>query len=282
MVDIDSETLFNGAAAVVSTVAVLFFVFNVDLGLSPVSKVGLVVAFLALVFVITQRTDDYQLTVLGYGVIVTSAVGLFFELTNTFDAGEALTVAGLLVIAAVLFSLNRFLDEENHFVSGERARNVLGVVVVLVAVVLVVDVATGGLTYELRPQSQIEFDDAQYDEQVVATIVVTNPTPFPERVDEPNYQVCTAGNWSAYRRETPPEEPTREVRAHVYTRVGYNDHVMGYSTRTYPVELNVNGANFEGASFPVRRTETCPDDETGPPYIAIFESSERDRFGRPV
>lgn len=285
MVDIDSETLFNGAAAVISTIAVLFFVLNVELGYSPVSKVALVVVFLAGIFALTQRTDDYQLTLLGYGVIVTSVVGVFFELMSTFNVGNTVTVAGLLVIAAVLFWVNRYLDERNHFVSGRQATYALGAVAVLVAGVLVVDVVTGGLSYELQPESEIEFEgeDTRHErELVVATVAVSNPTPLPERVEMPNYAVCTAGNWSAYRRQSEPSEPQREVEAHLYIQDGYNEHVMGYSTRTFPAHLNVNGVNLQGETFPVRQTEECPDEETGPPYIAIFETYELDRYGRPV
>ncbi|WP_188786961.1 hypothetical protein [Halobellus salinus] len=47
IVDIDSETLFNTAVAVLTTVAVLVFVFNVDLGHSPVTEFAVVVAFLS-------------------------------------------------------------------------------------------------------------------------------------------------------------------------------------------------------------------------------------------
>ncbi len=274
MVDIDSETLFNAAAAIVATIAVVFFVTNVDFGYSPVSKVALVVAFLAGVFVITQRSDDHQLTLFGYGVIVTSVLALFFDLTSTFSVGNTLTVAGLLVIASVLFVLRGRLDEENHFVTGRQARTALAVVAVLTVAVLAVDVATGGLTYELQTQSQVEVPGDGHEPVQVGTLVVENPTPFPERVDTPRYAVCTAGNWSAYRRPTEQPEPKRDVRANLYIDDRYNDHVMGFNEKQYAVTLRIEGANLTGESFPVERTASCPDTETGSPYLAIFEAPE--------
>lgn len=282
MVDINSETLFNGAAAIVSTIAVLFFILSVDGSYSPVSKISLVLLFLAGVFAITQRTDDHQLTVLGYGVIVTSSVALFFDTVNAFGADNALTALGLLGIAALLFSLRTRLDEDNHFVTGTRATYALGVVAVFAVSVLVADVATGGLAYELQPENEIEYADSQREQVRVASVTVTNPTPFPERVRTPNYGACTAGNWSAFSPPSDPDERERTVRANANVQDGYNEYVFGYGTKTYPVELYLEGANLRGETFPVRRTSACPDGETGSPYIALFEAPDDRLYGHPV
>ncbi|RDI72426.1 hypothetical protein [Halopelagius longus] len=281
MVDIDSETLFNGAAAVLATVAVLFFVFNVQWGYSPVSKVALVLLFLSGVFALTQRTDDYQLTLLGYGVVVVSFVGLFFEVVSAFGAGDAVTVVGLLLLAAALFFVRTRLDEDERFVAGRRATYAVGVVAVLTVAVLLVDVTTGGLAYELQPASDVEFAESHDERMLVASVVVTNPTPLPERVETPNYEVCAAGNWSEYRPPSEPGHPERSVHVSAYVEDGYDEHVSPFGTKTYPVELNINGANLTGETFPVERTSACPDDEEGSPYVAIFEA-EQDRYGRPV
>jgi len=280
MVEIDSRALFNGAAAAISTIAVVFFIVNVEFGYSPVSKVALVFAFLAGVFAITQRTTDHQLTVLGYGVIVISVVALFFDAVNTFDVGNTPTVIGLLVLAGILFYLGTRLDEDSRFVTGTRATRALGVVAALAAVVLVVDVATGGLVYELQPRNQVEYAGPE-DEAVVASVGVTNPTPLPERVRTPNYRVCTAGNWSAHRLASEPNERKRSVQARVSVRDGYDEYVFGYGRKTYPVELYLT-ADVRGETFPVRTTSACPDEETGPPYIALFEVPEDRPYGRPV
>jgi FtsH-binding integral membrane protein len=150
MVDIDSETLFNAAAALVATIAVVMFVTSVDLGYSPVSEAALVVTFLAGVFAITQRSEDYQLILFGYAVVVTALLALFFDLVGTFDVGSELTVLGLLVLAALLFGLRTRLDAESHFVSGRRATYGFVAVGALAAAVVLVDVATGGIAYELQ------------------------------------------------------------------------------------------------------------------------------------
>ena len=277
MVDVDSETLFNVAAAIISTIAALMFVLNVDLGYSPVSKIALVLLFLAVVFAVAQRTDDRQLTVLGYGVVVTSAVALLFDVAETFRVEDALTVLGLLAVAGLLFFLRTRLGEDEHLVSGRQASRLLGAVAVLAAAVLVVDVVTGGLAYELRPESQIEYPDSAVEnrEQLrIATVVATNPTPFPERVEAPRYEVCAAGNWSAYRPPSGEGEPERRVHVHANVEDGYNEHVFGFGQKAYPVTLHVQATNVEGESFPVRTTDECPGEETGEPYVALFEAPE--------
>lgn len=282
MVDMDSETLFNTAAAVVATIAVAFFVLNVEFAYSPVSEVALVVGFLAGVFAVTQRTDDRQLTVLGYGVVVVSGLVLFFDVVNTFDVGNALTVLGLLAIASLLFLLRTRLDAESRFVAGRTATVAFGVVAALAAVVVLVDVVTGGLAYELQPASEVELVDGGRETARVGSVVVTNPTPLPERVRVPEYGACTAGDWSAFAPSTPPGEPSRPVRADVHVDDGYNEHVLGFGSRTYPVELHLEAANVSGRTFPVRTTSSCPDDETGAPYVAVFERSEDRPYARPV
>lgn len=282
MVDVDSETLFNTAAAAVATIAVVQFVLNVDLGYSPVSEVALAVGFLAGVFAITQRTDDRQQTVLGYGVVVVSGVALFFDVMGTFGVDDGVTVLGLLVIAGVLFGLRTRLDDESRFVDGRRATYAFGVVAGLAVAILLVDVVTGGLAYELQPASEVELSDSRRDEVRVASVVATNPTPFPERVEAPDYRACAAGDWSSFRPPSEPGEPDREVRVGVHVQDGYNEHVFGFGTKRYPVVLNYGAANTSGETFPVRVTEACPDEGAGAPYVALFPASERRPYARPV
>jgi hypothetical protein len=275
MVDVDSETLFNAAAAVLTTVAVLVFVFNVDLGYSPVTTVAIAVAFLAAVVAITQRTDDRQLTFLGYGVVVVSTVGVFVDVVNTLDLGSAVTVLGLLGIAAALFGLRARLDDANRLVSERTATYLFGALAAVAIVILVVDVVTGGLAYELQPENRIEIDGDSRQNPVAATVVVTNPTPLPERVDTPHYEACAAGDWSEYQRPGEPEATERPpVRANLNVDDGYNDHVLGFSSRTYPAYLYLDAANVTGESFAVERTSACPDDDSGEPYVAVYKDTD--------
>lgn len=274
MVEIDSESLFNGAAAVLGTAAVVFFVTNVDLGFSPVAEIGLVVVFLAGVFVLTQVSDDPQLVLLGYALIVTSSVALFFDVVDQFGVNEAGIVVGLLLLSSALFVLRYRLDRDHRFVSPRTARATLGVVAVSTAVVLVVDVGTGGLVYGIQTQPEVEVAAGGDDEVAVATVRAHNPTPLPERVETPDVDVCAAGNWSRYRPVTEPDEPPREVRLHATVRGGYNEVVLGFGTETYPVTVHLDRDRFRGETFPVRRTASCPSAGTGRAYIAVFERSD--------
>ncbi|MFB6250288.1 MAG: hypothetical protein ABEI27_01145 [Halobellus sp.] len=274
MVDIDSETLFNSAAAVLTTAAALFFISSVELGVSPVSRILLVLAFLSGVFAISQRTDDRQVTLLAYGVVVVSIVGIFLDLVNTFDAGNSTLVAGLLVLAAVLFGLRTRFDDQNRLLTSTQATYLLGAVAVLAVVVLVVDVGTGGLTYELQPQGQVEITESPRENTRVASVAVTNPTPLPERVKMPNYAACAAGDWSEYRQSEPERDRPLPVRVNINVDDGYNDHLMSFGSKTYSVSMYLDATNTTGEAFPVQRTDACPSDESGAPYIAIFERPE--------
>lgn len=282
MVDIDSETLFNGAAAIIATIAVVFFISNVQFDYSPVSKFLIVLVFIAGVFAVTQSTQEYQLTLFGYGVVIVSAIALFFDVVNTFGLGEMLTVLGLLGIAGLLFYVRTRLDEDSRFVTPTQAKYAFAGIAALAVAILLVDVVTGGLTYELQSQTEIEVPDSRDDEIQIASVVATNPTPLPERVEIPNYGVCTAGNWSEYSQSSEQGEPKHDVHVDVHVQDGYNEHVFGYGTKTYPVRLHLNGANLQGETFPVQTTSACPDEETGSPYIALFEGSENYADARPV
>jgi hypothetical protein len=148
--------------------------------------------------------------------------------------------------------------------------------VAVVALVFVVDVGTGGPAYELQTQSQVTFGgEEEYGGQArLGTMVVRNPTPLPERVDMPTYAACTVGNWSAYRPRPEPDRPPEEVRASLRVEDGYNEHVFSFGGKSYPVVLHVEIVVSNDTSFPVRRTDSCSDTETGSPYIAVFETAE--------
>ncbi|MFB6157430.1 MAG: hypothetical protein ABEJ34_06280 [Haloferacaceae archaeon] len=282
MRDVDPKTLFDGAAAVVTTVAVGIFVFNVDLGYSPVSKLLSVVCFLVGIFAITQRTDDRRLTLLGYGVVVVSLVMLFFETVGTFDLGDSVTVLGLLAIAAVLFGARFVLDADDRFVTGRQATRAFVAVALLTGTVLAADVATGGLAYELRLGNEVTVPEGEREQVRAGSLVVTNPTPLPERLDGPRYGVCTAGNWSAYRPSTDQRDERPPIHADLHVETDHEERVMGYSSATYPVELHLEGPGLAGETIPVERTDGCPDVDTGAPYLAVFESSGDEPGVRPV
>lgn len=279
--DFDSETLFNAAAAAVSTVAVVMFVLDHQFPYSPVSKLVLVVAFLGGVFAVTQSSSDDQLALLGYGVIVVSAFALFLDLTNRFNTGTTIQVLGLLAMAMVLFGIRMSLDHRTRFVSGRRAKQAFAGLVVLAALVLTVDVVTGGLAYELQTQSEIEFSDGMEPAAQIGSVVVSNSGPFPERVDVPHYGVCTAGDWSAYQPQTSDGE-ARPVDAHLRIDRQYGEHVFGFGEKRYAAVVQIHAQNVTGEQFLVRRTDSCPDGTSGDPYLAVFERSEGDRYRTPV
>lgn len=273
----DSETLFNTAAAAVATIAVVLFIIDHQFPLSPVSKSVLVFAFVAGVFAVSQATDDDQLTLLGYGVIVVATVALVFDMTSQFNVETPLQVGGLLALAGGFFGLRTRLEDGSRFVSGARGKQLFAAVAVLAVAVLTVDVVTGGLAYELQSQNEVEFSGDREAGARLGSVVVSNPGPFPEQVELPRYDVCTAGDWSAYRPESGGE--SRPVDAHLNVQHGYGDHVFGFGERRYTAIVRVFADGVGGESFLVERTDRCPDDESGDPYIALFERDQNTRYG---
>ncbi|MFC7177181.1 hypothetical protein [Halosegnis marinus] len=277
--DLDSETLFDVAAGAIAAVAVLFFMFSVDTGLSPVTTVAAVLAFAGGVFAVSQRDDDRTLMLVGYAVVVVTVVGLVARVVGVFRAGSAAVVAALLVVALAIFLLRERLDEDGRLATPGRARAVFAVLLVLAVAVVAVDVGTGGLTYDLDAESEVTVPtgDERHGRLTVATLVASNPTPLPERVEAPQYNACTAGDWSAYRFETEPGEPTREAQVRAYVDDGYNEHVLSFGERRFPVELNVNGRNVSGETFPVEVASECPDNTSGDPYVVLFPDPDTPR-----
>ncbi|MFB6127071.1 MAG: hypothetical protein ABEJ79_07250 [Halolamina sp.] len=273
MVDIDSETLFNTAAAFVVTLAVGVFVVNLRWPHSPVSKYGLTLALLSGVVALTQRTDDRQLRLLGYAAVVVSGLVVFFELVNTFQLGEPALVVGLLVIAVALFGLRRRLDDRSRLVSDRVASLAFGALTAVAVAVLVVDVATGGLVYELQTEPTVEVSGDREPDARLGTLVVQNPTPLPERVDAPRYRACAAGNWSAYAPQDDGER--RPVDAYLRVDDRYGDHVWSFGQTGYRVVVQLHGQDVTGETFPVETTDACPDDDSGDPYVAVFERENR-------
>jgi len=278
--ELDSETLFNTAAAAVAVVAVVLFVLDHQFPYSPVSKAMIVIAFCGGVFALSQRTDDAQLTVLCYGVVVISVVALVLELTTQFDVGGTLQVVALLTLALVLFGLRTRLDERNRFVAGRRASRLFAALAVLAVVVVTVDVVTGGLAYELQTQQQVQVSGDREPGAQLGSVAVSNPGLFPHQIDIPRYGVCTAGNWSSYRPQHDGE--TRPVDASLRVDREYGEYVFGFGEARYPAVVQVHAANVSGEQFGVERTERCPDDESGDPYLAVFERSEDNRYPTPV
>lgn len=280
MAPIDSDTVLNVGAAVTAVIAVGMFVLNVDLGFSPVTDVGLVVAFLMGVFALTQRADEYQVTALGYGVIIVSALILYSDLVSTFLSEEVWTVAGLLAIAAGLFALRTAADSTGHLVASDHATYAFTAVALIVGLVLAVDVVTGGLVYELQPAAEIQYntENPREDEARLGTLVARNPTPLPEPVTAPEFEACTAGNWSQYRLNPENEENPPPIRAHVSADDGYDEYVFGYAQREFRVKLHLRGIRSSEASFQVKKRTSCPDDSTGDPYLVVYRG-DSDRHG---
>ncbi|GGJ07679.1 hypothetical protein GCM10008995_16950 [Halobellus salinus] len=139
-----------------------------------------------------------------------SIVGVFVDVVNTLDLGSGAAVLGFLGIAAALFGLRARLDNANRPVSGRTATALFGVLTTVAIAILVVDVVTGGLAYELSPETRIEVTDNARQNPVAASVVVTNPTPLPERVDTPHYEACAAGDWSEIT--VPPNRGRRNAR----------------------------------------------------------------------
>jgi hypothetical protein len=279
MFGFDSETLLNATAAVVTIIAVSIFIFSVKLGISYASQILIVATFLTGVFGLAQRAEDQQLVFFAYGVIVISLLMLFAKTVGTFDLGSEVTVVGLLAIAAILFASRSALNSDDRFITGRQAVYALVVFALITTIVLTTDVATGGPRYDLQLDDTIAIPEGGDNEVRVGSLVATNPTPLPERVEEPQYEVCTAGNWSEYRPDD-NEDGRIPVRSDLTVESTSDDHVLSYSSKSYPVELGLIGQDIAGESLVIERTSECPNTNTGDPYLAVFQQQSRGQSNR--
>lgn len=271
MVSVDSELLFDVAAAAITATAVLVFAFAVDLGGSPATEQALLVAFLGGVFAVTQRSEDRRRVLAGYGVVVVGALAVLTDAVNALSLGSTATVLGLLALAGALFGLRGRLDEDGRLVSGRTATRAFAVLAALAAAVVVVDVVTGGLAYELQPGSTVEVRGEPVATGTAGTLVADNPTPLPQSAEPPAYGACAAGNWSAHEFVPDGEERAPEpVRADARVYDRYDSYVPSFGQQRYAVEVRVDGVSVDRLTVPVEVADACPDDEEGDPYLVLY------------
>lgn len=270
-----SDVVFAAVAVGISGGAAGLLLTDGGVVHSPVSRAILVVAHFVGVIALSQATNSDRLTLWAYVAVVVSAVALLLQVTDTVAIATMGGALVLFLLTIALFDLAARFGTPDRFVPGRRAKQVFAVVVVLAAVVVTVDVVSGSLAYELRTGEEAHVA-AGSDAAPVAflgEIAVTNSGPFPQRVSIPEYSVCPAGNWSAYRPETGDGE-TRPVTAHLEADGYYGEYVSGFEQQRYAAILLLGAENVDGESFPVERTDRCPDDEDAEPYLAVFEGDE--------
>jgi hypothetical protein len=90
---------------------------------------------------------------------------------------------------------------------------------------------------------------------------------------------CTAGNWSEYRPDD-SEDGRIPVRSDLTVESTSDDHVLSYSSKSYPVELGLIGQDIAGESLVIERTSECPNTNTGDPYLAVFQQQSRGQSNR--
>lgn len=272
-----SETRFLATAVTVSGVAALLLVGNLRVTHSPISDGVLVAACVVGLLAVSQVSDDDRGILWGYVALVVSVVAVGLELTGTVAVG---TMAGSLVLFLVMLGLFELADRfgvPGQFVPRAWAKQVFLVVVVLAIVVVTVDAASGALAYELRTGGEVRVTQRgmQAPLAFLGEVVATNPGPFPQRVDITAYDACAAGNWTAYQPESADGE-RRPVTVYLQADGYYGEYVSGWGEHRYAAILLFDASEIDGEQFPVRRTDRCPDEENGDPYLAVYEASERE------
>jgi hypothetical protein len=271
----DADAVFGAVAVGISGGAAGLLLTDAGVVHSPVSRATLVVTHFVGLIALSQATNDDRLTLWAYVAIVVSAVAVVLEVTDTVAIATLGGALVLFLLTIALFDIAARFGAPGRFVSGPRVKQLFVAVVVLAAVVVTVDVVSGGLAYELRTGEEAHVA-AGSDAAPVAflgEIAVTNSGPFPQRVSIPEYDVCPAGNWSAYRPKTGDGE-TLPVTAHLEADGYYGEYVSGFEQQRYAAILLLGAENVDGKSFPIERTDRCPDEDDAEPYLAVFRGEE--------
>lgn len=171
--------------------AVLYFSFEIVLGLSPTVKAMLLLSGFLGALVAAASTDRSGLSEAMYALSAASYLAFALYVYVTFDPGQQ-GVLALLGLSSALFLGLGYAVREASFTIGRR-----GVLAVLVAVVVVaaagvaVDMATPGPTYTVAFENEIELDpDDPWADRPVGTVVVENPSPLSRTIDSPRYVAC--------------------------------------------------------------------------------------------
>jgi len=272
------QTRFLAAAVTVSGVAAWLLVADSAVTHSPVADGVLVAACVVGLLGVSQVATNDRGILWGYVGLVVALLALGLEVTGTVAVGSLAGALVLFLVALALFDLADRFGIPGQFVSPTRTKQLFLTVVVLAAVVVTVDAASGALAYELRTGGDVRVagGSMQVPLGFLGEIVATNPSPFPQRVDVPTYAVCAAGNWTAYQPEAADGE-RRPVTVHLQADGYYGEYVSGWGEHRYAAILLFDATNVDGEEFPVRRTARCPDDEGAAPYLAVYETSEKQR-----
>lgn len=271
-----AETRLLAAAVTASGVAAWLLVAAPGFTHAPVSDGVLVVACVVGLLAVSQVADDERGIRWGYVALVVSLVAVGLELTDTLAVRSLPGALVLFLVALGLFDLADRFGTPRQFLPPTWVKRLFLAAVVLAIVVVTVDAASGALAYELRTGGEVRVTQRgmQAPLAFLGEVVATNPGPFPQRVDVSAYDACAAGNWSAYRPEPAADGERRPVSVYLQADGYYGEYVAGWEQHRYAAILLFDASNIDGEQFPVRRTDGCPDETRGEPYIAVYEASE--------
>jgi len=185
VLDIEESTPYIAIGVVFGIIFML--VFSWQFGLSPLTKVVLLLAGFGVFFVgayeriLPSRRVFYSLSGLSFVVAIMYGISVFDPGTNS--------ILGILLLSSGLFLYLGYRLQQGELGYDEhRAHQLVIGLVVFCALLTGYDVISADATVELQPTEQVVIDTQQ--EVQIATVAVDNPAMLPRERPNLAYRTC--------------------------------------------------------------------------------------------
>lgn len=252
VLDIEESTPYIAIGVVFGIIFML--IFSWQFGLSPLTKIVLLLAGFAVFFVgayeriLPSRRVFYSISGLSFVVAIMYGVSVFEPGTNS--------VLGVLLLSSAMFLYLGYRLQQGELEYDEhRAHQLIIGLLVFCALLTGYDVISGDATVELQPAEQVVIGNQQ-DVQV-ATVTVTNPSMLPRARPDLAYRTCIGLS-------------NRTEYSHTDIDQDLNGRPLGpMSTATYDVTIEVprtrNGSSAYTGQYTVQTGTVEPTAEEGRP-----------------
>jgi len=243
--DITPEKGLYFTAALLGVITVLYFGSAYIFQLSPVTKSVILFSAFAFFFTVSLwlPEDEKIYSLISQGIGSISYLVFLVYTASRFSLNQDQVFLFLLASSALFLVLGYLLNNEKLEPGRETARNVAAAILIILAALMVFDVAGSQPTYELQLTDQVEIT-GNADELTLGTLTVSNSFLLPRQIEEPSYTGCILAE--------------RENRVHISEDI--DEFIGGNEEKSYNLTArSIPGrrSNISG-TFSVEEAESCP------------------------
>ncbi|MFC6976610.1 DUF1109 domain-containing protein [Halomicroarcula sp. GCM10025709] len=268
--DIDSGKLLYALGVVFATAAFLYFIRDVVFGLSITVKAALLFAAFVVFFVAGVALQRDILDVVGFALAGIAYIVFVGYVVLRYEPSETGTFLLLAVSAGLFVTLGYALREWNLTLSRRTATGIVLGLVLVSTVLIGVDAAGGGVTYDPETNESVTVDPPRTGQdrgvvsmtERVGTMSATNEFVFTRALALPPLRGCLLGTDFRTREEVwVGYDPARFEQPNV---------VRGDSTLQFGVtaDLLVDVNQTEPITYAIERDANC-DGERDRPTLVI-------------